>query len=147
MSTSALMGHHHFGGDVPVFRIRGILLYRLKFGERLKTVFAEKAAAFQVIIGDGHFPVPYFPIMAVSVVVVTFVAERGERRGWTIVCARSMFFHHFRQYHMILVGELFPYFFCIFRILPFVFPFPAPAEPGIVTFVVTAPQGNTGMIS
>mgnify|MGYP006955994641 CR=1 FL=1 len=40
-----------------------------------------------------------------------------------------------------------PYFFCIFRILPFVFPFPAPAEPGIVTFVVAAPKGDAGMVA
>ena len=141
--ASALMGHHDFRIDIPVLFTGSVALHGFKFGEGLEAIFAEKTASFFVVRLDG----PHIPVVAVAVVVIAAAVFTGERGRRPIEALGCVFLHNFGKGDVILIGELFPDLLFIFRILRLVSFLPTPVEPGVITFVISAPEGDTGMVS
>ena len=79
MLSPTLMGHHHFGSNIPVFGTRCIAFHRFKIGERLKAILAEKTASFLIILRNWFPSTPYSPLMAVPVTVVVYLSFESER--------------------------------------------------------------------
>ena len=78
------------------------------------------------------------------IAAAVFTGERGRR---PIEALGFVFLHNFGKGDVILIGELFPDLLFIFRILRLVSFLPTPVEPGVITFVISAPEGDTGMVS
>ena len=145
--ASALMGHHDFRIDIPVLFTGSVALHGFKFGEGLEAIFAEKTASFFVVRLDGLFTMPHIPVVAVAVVVIAAAVFTGEGGRRPIEALGCVFLHNFGKGDVILIGELFPDLLFIFRILRLVSFLPTPVEPGVITFVISAPEGDTGMVS
>ena len=142
--AAALVEHHHFGIGPPVCGIRREGPHRLHTGKGLEAIFAVEAAVVAFVLVRRAALLPRGPIVGIGQHRIGIAAAfRAPGRRGNIVRPGRTAPHHFRQIVVVLEVQLGHCHVVIGRdpLLDI-----APAIPHVAALIVSAPEGDTGMV-